>query len=243
MSSGEGTGSFVSFAALRDANDLSAVFIHERGSADQVEKRLAQLKIVKPAITITTKKIARLMEADAAKIIVGDPRLAFSVLAKAMKIKPPLPIIGKDVFIDETAAIGKEGLSANRLGNYLEHTTHIGGVEIGDHSYIGPFAVIQRAVLGNTRLGTGCHIDCHVVVGHGSTLGERVCVAAHTVICGTCSIGDNAWIGAGSIIRESITIGAGAFVGIGSVVVKDIPAGVMVSGNPAKVMENGRKPW
>jgi acetyltransferase-like isoleucine patch superfamily enzyme len=48
-------------------------------------------------------------------------------------------------------------------------------------------------------------------------------------------IGDHAWIGSGAIIMGA-TIGPGALVGAGSVVVSDVPAEVVVAGNPARVI-------
>jgi acetyltransferase-like isoleucine patch superfamily enzyme len=47
---------------------------------------------------------------------------------------------------------------------------------------------------------------------------------------------DGAWIGAGAIILPGVTVGTRAVVGAGSVVVKDVPAGSIVAGNPARVL-------
>lgn len=47
-------------------------------------------------------------------------------------------------------------------------------------------------------------------------------------------IGDDVWIGIGAIILKGARIGAGARVGAGAVVTKDVPAGSMVVGNPAR---------
>jgi acetyltransferase-like isoleucine patch superfamily enzyme len=49
-------------------------------------------------------------------------------------------------------------------------------------------------------------------------------------------IEDGAWLGACSVILQGVTIGAGAVVGAGSVVNKDVPAGSIVAGNPARVV-------
>jgi acetyltransferase-like isoleucine patch superfamily enzyme len=48
-------------------------------------------------------------------------------------------------------------------------------------------------------------------------------------------IGKNAWIAAGAAILKGVTIGDDSVVGFGSVVTQDIPAGVIASGNPAKI--------
>lgn len=49
------------------------------------------------------------------------------------------------------------------------------------------------------------------------------------------TIGDNVWIG-GVQVMPGVTIGACSVVAGGSVVVKDVPAGVVVAGNPARVI-------
>jgi acetyltransferase-like isoleucine patch superfamily enzyme len=46
---------------------------------------------------------------------------------------------------------------------------------------------------------------------------------------------DDAWIGIGAIILKGVRIGCGARIGAGAVVTKDVPAGAMVAGNPARV--------
>ncbi|TBR22377.1 MAG: sugar O-acetyltransferase, partial [Reyranella sp.] len=48
-------------------------------------------------------------------------------------------------------------------------------------------------------------------------------------------IGADVWIGGGAIILPGVSIGDGAIVGAGAVVTRDVPAGVTIVGNPAKV--------
>jgi len=50
------------------------------------------------------------------------------------------------------------------------------------------------------------------------------------------TIGDNAWLGGGVIVCPGVTIGANTVVGAGSVVTRDLPAGVLAVGNPARVV-------
>jgi maltose O-acetyltransferase len=49
-------------------------------------------------------------------------------------------------------------------------------------------------------------------------------------------IGRNVWIGGGAILLPGVTIGDDAIVGAGSVVTRDVPAGVSVAGNPARLI-------
>jgi maltose O-acetyltransferase len=50
------------------------------------------------------------------------------------------------------------------------------------------------------------------------------------------TIGDNAWLGGGVIVLGGTTIGADTVVGAGSVVARDLPAGVVAVGSPARVV-------
>ena len=50
------------------------------------------------------------------------------------------------------------------------------------------------------------------------------------------TIGDNVWLGGGVIVLPGVTIGADTVVGAGAVVTRDLPAGVLAVGNPAKVI-------
>jgi maltose O-acetyltransferase len=50
------------------------------------------------------------------------------------------------------------------------------------------------------------------------------------------SIGDNAWLGGGVIVLPGVTIGENTVVGAGAVVTRDLPAGVVAYGNPARVV-------
>ncbi|MBX6391114.1 MAG: sugar O-acetyltransferase [Frankia sp.] len=50
------------------------------------------------------------------------------------------------------------------------------------------------------------------------------------------TIGDNVWLGGGVIVCPGVTIGENSVIGAGSVVTRDIPAGVVAVGNPARVL-------
>ncbi|MDQ2677308.1 MAG: sugar O-acetyltransferase [Actinomycetota bacterium] len=50
------------------------------------------------------------------------------------------------------------------------------------------------------------------------------------------TIGDNVWLGGGVVVLPGVTIGSDTVVGAGSVVTKDLPAGVLAVGNPARVI-------
>ncbi|CAM5462909.1 sugar O-acetyltransferase [Streptomyces atroolivaceus] len=52
------------------------------------------------------------------------------------------------------------------------------------------------------------------------------------------TIGDNVWLGGGVVVCPGVTIGDNSVIGAGAVVTKDIPAGVVAVGNPARVIRS-----
>jgi len=52
------------------------------------------------------------------------------------------------------------------------------------------------------------------------------------------TLGDNVWLGGGVIVLPGVSIGDDTVVGAGSVVTKDLPAGVVAVGNPARVIRH-----
>jgi len=128
------------------------------------------------------------------------------------------------------------------------------GCEIGDQTKIGTFVEIQKgATIGrrvkissHTFICEGVTIEDDAFVGHGVTFTNDLYPRA-TTPSGQPQTGADwkvvptmvrrgASIGSGSTILCGIEIGEGAIVGAGSVVTKDVPPGVIVAGNPAKVL-------
>lgn len=50
------------------------------------------------------------------------------------------------------------------------------------------------------------------------------------------TLGDNVWLGGGAIVCPGVTIGDDTVVGAGAVVTRDLPAGVVAAGVPARVV-------
>jgi maltose O-acetyltransferase len=55
------------------------------------------------------------------------------------------------------------------------------------------------------------------------------------------TIGDNVWLGGGVVVLPGVTIGRDTVVGAGSVVTRDIPAGVVAHGNPARISRDAEE--
>ena len=105
------------------------------------------------------------------------------------------------------------------------------GAKIGENVHIYAKSIdIPHAFLlsiGNNTTISGATILMH----DGST-------KKHLGYCrvGRVTIGDNTFIGAEAIILPGVTIGNNVIVGAGAVIAKDVPDGVVVAGNPARVI-------
>lgn len=148
----------------------------------------------------------------------------------------PAPTIkNKAHTIGEGTIIGGEGFGW--YGNPPKRFPHIGGVSIGTNVEIGSNVTIDRGALSNTIIFHDVKIDNGVHVGHNAVIREGSILTAHCVIGGSARIGVGCWIGLGALIKNQIRVGNNVTVGMGAVVLKDVPDGVTVVGNPARILE------
>jgi UDP-3-O-[3-hydroxymyristoyl] glucosamine N-acyltransferase len=147
--------------------------------------------------------------------------------------------IGDNSIIRAGSVIGGEGYDPKkRLDGILGIVKHLGGVAIGENVEIQCNTCVDRAVYpwDDTVIGDSTLIDNLSHIAHAVKIGNNARIAGAT-IPGRVVIGDGAWIGPSSVVINGASIGEGARVNIGAVVLRDVPAGVSVFGNPARVMK------
>ena len=76
----------------------------------------------------------------------------------------------------------------------------------------------------------------NTVISHDSVVGDHCCFGSNVSVSGNVAIGPLCYVGSGARVRERIVIKEGTLVGLGATVVSDIEKGVVVIGNPARVL-------
>jgi sugar O-acyltransferase (sialic acid O-acetyltransferase NeuD family) len=105
-------------------------------------------------------------------------------------------------------------------------------VEISKNVTIG----IEAVLCPNSSIHEGSIINNKALIEHDVEIGAYSCISPGAIVLGGAKIGKRVFVGAGALIRDDITIGDDAVIAMGTVATEDITAGVLVVGNPARVI-------
>lgn len=152
-----------------------------------------------------------------------------------------MPARGKYCVIFPDVTIG----ARTRLGNFILIRSN---TRIGRDCTLGSYVDIEGdVVIGNrVSLQSACYITRGVVIEDDVFCGPRVTTMNDKRMCyrrpalkfvrEAPRILRSARVGGGSVLLPGVTIGQNALVGAGAVVTRDVPDGMIVAGNPARVI-------
>jgi acetyltransferase-like isoleucine patch superfamily enzyme len=111
-------------------------------------------------------------------------------------------------------------------------------IELGDQVQLGEYTALwagrstSRITVGaRTTFGPNCYVTA---ADYGLAAGTRI--TDQEMIERDVVIGPDCWIGTKTVITAGVTLGEGCVIGAGSVVTRDIPAGAIAAGVPARVI-------
>lgn len=142
--------------------------------------------------------------------------------------------IGHRAILQNGVIIGADGLGfAKQQDGTWYKMRQSGPAVLEDDVEVQANACVDRATVGETRVGHGTKLDDLVVVGHASRIG------ANSMLCGQVGLAGSTKVGTGCILAGQVgtaghlTIGDGAVLTAKSGVPSDVPARTMFSGYPA----------
>ena len=142
--------------------------------------------------------------------------------------------IGDRVILQNGVIIGGDGLgyAKNPDGTWYK-MTQSGPAVLEDDVEVQANACVDRATVGETRIGRGTKIDDLVLVGHASKVGGNSMLCGQVGLAGSTRIGDNCILAGQVGTAGHLTVGDGAVITAQSGVPNDVPERALYSGYPA----------
>jgi UDP-3-O-[3-hydroxymyristoyl] glucosamine N-acyltransferase len=173
-------------------------------------------------------------------VLEGDIHIGGGTRIGANVVLKNSVVIGENVSMRNGSVIGEDAFSfgfsdPNHASAKATRFPCFGGVVISDYVEIGNNCVISRGTFGDTILGQRARVNDMAHIGNEVQIGERSTIMAHTDISARVRIGTGVQVCQSAAIRQGLKIGDSAIVGMGAVVTKDVAAGTVVMGVPARV--------
>jgi UDP-3-O-[3-hydroxymyristoyl] glucosamine N-acyltransferase len=150
--------------------------------------------------------------------------------------------IGKFCELHPHVTIGSDGFGYVQSPDLRRHKIpQIGVVVLEDFVEMGGNCVVDRATLGETRIGEGTKFDnlCHVA--HNCKIGRHNVFAGGLFVAGSTEIGDNCMTGGTVVIADHVKVGNGITLGGRSAVTKDVLEPGAYTGYPLEPLKDGLK--
>ena len=143
-------------------------------------------------------------------------------------------VIGERVIIHNNSVIGCDGFgyAKDEQKRWLK-IPQAGRVVIEDDVEIGAGTTIDRASVGESRIGRGSKLDNLVQIGHSCTVGEDSLLCAQVGLAGSSHIGNRVILAGQAGVAGHLKIGDDVVLTAKSATSHDIPAGKVISGIPA----------
>ncbi|MBT8396404.1 MAG: UDP-3-O-(3-hydroxymyristoyl)glucosamine N-acyltransferase, partial [Gemmatimonadetes bacterium] len=146
----------------------------------------------------------------------------------------PKTQLGARVIIHAGARVGADGFGYVPDGEGIAKVPQVGGCVLEDDVEVGANTCIDRGSIGDTRVGRFSKLDNLVQLAHNVQVGRCVLMAAFTGVSGSTEIGNGVMTAGQTGFSGHLKIGDGVRVAAKSAVLRDVPAGMTVSGSPAR---------
>ena len=149
--------------------------------------------------------------------------------------------VGAGCIVHSGVVLGADGFGYATHGGVHHKVPQVGRVVLEDLVEVGANTTIDRAMLGETRIGAGTKIDNLVQVGHNVQVGRHCILCGQAGIAGSTKLGNGVVLAGQSGVSGHIELGDGVQVAAKSAALSSLAPKTVVAGIPAIEMRKWRR--
>ncbi|HBL25555.1 MAG TPA: UDP-3-O-(3-hydroxymyristoyl)glucosamine N-acyltransferase [Acidobacteria bacterium] len=149
--------------------------------------------------------------------------------------------VGSGCIVHAGAVLGADGFGYATSGGMHHKVPQVGRVVLERDVEVGAGSTIDRATLGETRIGAGTKIDNLVQIGHNVQTGRHCILCGQSGIAGSTRLGDYVVLAGQAGVSGHIHLGTGVQVAAKSAALHAVEAGQKVAGIPAVELKRWKR--
>jgi len=167
-------------------------------------------------------------------VVGDDAEVGADTVLHPHVIVEPRCRIGARCILHAGVVIGSDGYGFATVGGVHHKVPQVGIVVVEDDVELGANVCVDRATLGETRIGRGTKVDNLVQIGHNVRIGEHCLLVAQAAIAGSARLGHHVVMAGQSGVGGHLHLGDGTQVTAKAGVLADTAPGEVVSGMPSR---------
>jgi UDP-3-O-[3-hydroxymyristoyl] glucosamine N-acyltransferase len=150
-------------------------------------------------------------------------------------------VLGNRVSLHANTVIGQDGFGFATHKGAHHKIPQTGIVVLEDDVEMGASCAIERAAVGETRIGKGTKFADLISIGHGTTIGEHCLFVSLVGVSGSVEIGNYVALGGQVGVVGHLRVGNFVQAAGRTVIVQDVPDGMKVGGTPAIPLDKAKR--
>lgn len=150
-------------------------------------------------------------------------------------------VLGNRVSLHSCTVIGQDGFGYATHKGAHHKIPQTGIVVVEDDVEMGAGCAIERAAMGETRIGRGTKFADLISIGHGATVGEHCLFVSLVGVSGSVDVGKYVALGGQVGVAGHLRIGDFVQAAARTAIVQDVPDGLKVAGTPAIELDKAKR--